>query len=345
MSNKKKLTQNGIVNQFKNAYKEAYDIEPKEVIAQNNLRTDFYRSFLWRLFLGSVKIVVPEKWSIDFVRAVLLWGGGIGVTELSGAVVPFAYSIKTRNKWHYPITVQATGELAQDIPERTIGDDCEIVYLDSADFPNCYYASGVQSYIDIYAQKLANCDGGIDTNLFVTRTPWIFGVENDSDVQNMQALFKRVMSGAPAVYYKMGRKYNPQQKDLPLLKTPVKENFVTLDMQVAKRAIIDEFLTGIGINNANTEKRERLITDEVEANNAEIAAAVALWQDNVNRGIEKAKELYSDFFLDNEFSVQFVGAERGDSELNRTDRDLATETADDGDSDGLSDADNDDSRT
>lgn len=344
MSNKKKLTQDGLINQFKNAYKEAYDIEPKEVIAQNNLRTDFYRTFLWRLFLGSVKIKVPKKWSIDFVRAILLWGGAIGVTELGGAVVPFSYAIKTRNKWHYPITVQATGELANDIPEREIGVNCEIVYLDSADFPNCYYATGVQSYIDIYAQKLANCDGGIDTNLLVTRTPWVFGVENDNQVQDMKALFRRVMSGAPAVYYKMGRKFNPQQKDLPLLKTPVKENFVTLDMQTAKRAIIDEFLTGIGINNANTEKRERLITQEVEANDAEISAAVALWQDNVSRGIEKVKELYSEFFLDEEFSVEFIGAERGNNELGRIDRNMATETAD-GDSDGLSDTDNDDSGT
>ena len=342
MSNKK-LTQQGIVDNFRKAYEEAYAIEAKEVKAQNALRTDFYRTLLWRLFLGSVKIKVPDKWSIDFVRAVLLWGGAIGVTELGGAVVPFAYSIKTRNKWHYPITLQATGELAQDIPERTIGENCEIVYLDSADFPNCYYGSGVQSYIDIYAEKLANCDGGIDTNLFVTRTPWIFGVENDSDVQNMKQLFNRVMSGAPAVYYKMGRKYNPQAKDLPLLKTPVKENFVALDVQAAKRSIIDEFLTGIGINNANTDKRERLITSEVEANDAEIYASIALWQENVDRTIDKVKALYSDFFLDNEFSVKFIGAERGNNELNRTDGHMEIEEPD-SDNNGLSDTDNDGSR-
>ena len=340
MSNKKKLIQDGIINQFRNAYEEAYGFKPKELIAQNNARTDFYRSYLWRLFLGSVKIVVPDKWSIDFVRAALLWGGALGVTELGNVVVPFAYSIKTRNKWHYPITVQATGELARDIPERTIGDDCEIVYLDSADFPNCYYASGVQSYIDIYAEKLANCDGGIDINLLVSRTPWVFGIEDEKDVQNMKALFYRIMAGAPAVFYKMGRKFNPQQKDLPILKTPVKENFIALEVQKAKRDIIDEFLTGIGINNANTDKRERLITSEVEANDVEISASVALWQDNVTRTINKVKTLYSDFFVDNEFSVTFIGAERGDNEFSRTNGNMAVEEPD-SDGNGLSDADND----
>lgn len=319
---------NKLTKQFKKAYEEAYGVKPTEVHAQNTLRVDFYKSFLWRLFLGSVRIKVPAKWSIDFFRAVLLWGGAIGVTELEGAIIPFAYSVLTRNRWHYPITVQATGELADKIHERTVGEDCELIYLESANFPNCVYSMGVESYIEIYAQKLANCDGAIDTNLFVTRTPWVFGVEDDNDVQNMKALVNRIFSGAPAVYYKMGRKVNPNSKDLPILKIPAKENFITLDTQTAKRAIIDEFLTGIGINNANTDKRERLITSEVEANDAEINAAIALWQDNVNRGIEKVKALYGDFFIDDEenpLSVTFIGAGRGDNEPNRTNRRLEVE--------------------
>ena len=38
-------------------------------------------------------------------------------------------------------------------------------------------------------------------------------------------------------------------------------------MQTQKLNVWNECLTTLGINNANTEKRERLITDEVEANN------------------------------------------------------------------------------
>lgn len=321
---------------FKKAYKEAYGIKPNEVNAQNTQRTDFYKSFLWRLFLGSVKLDLPLKWSIDFFRAVLFWGGGIAITELDGAIVPFSYSVKTRNKWHYPVTVEATGELATEIGERTIGEDCELIYLDSADYPNGAYAVGIASYIEIYAEKLANCDGAIDVNLMVSRTPYIFGVEDEKGVEDMKALVNRIMSGAPAIYYKFGRKANktPQTKDLPLLKTPVKENFVSLDVQIAKRTIINEFLTGIGINNANTDKKERLITSEVEANNGEILAAVSLWQDNVNRGIDRVKALFEDFFEDNPLSIEFVGLQKSstlngkageESELNRTDRGVETQ--------------------
>ena len=327
MSNKHK---GDFIAEFKKAFEEAYAIKPSEVKAQNTLRVDFYKGFLWRLFLGSVAVVVPDSWSIDFFRATLFWGGAIGVTELAGAVVPFAYSIKERNKWHYPITVQATGELTNDIPERKIGKTCEIIYLESAAFPNAFYAGGLSNIIEIYAEKLATCDASIDVNLFVSRTPWVFGCENESDVQNMQQLVNRIMSGVPAVYYKMGRKVNPTNKDLPILKTPVKENFIALDVQASKRAIIDEFLTAIGVNNANTDKRERLITSEVEANNQEIQCAVELWQQNVTRTIAKVKKLYPDFFSSNKLSVNFgasstlnADGERGTDEPSRINGNMA----------------------
>lgn len=324
MSNKKTTTQT--IKQFKKAFEEAYGIKPNEVKAQNTLRVDYYKSFLWRLFLGSVRVRVPLSWSIDYFRAVLFWGGGIGATEYGATVVPFAYSIKERNAWHYPVSVQPTGEVNQVLPlDLKVGEDCEIIYLDSAEFPNLCYASGVASLIEIYAEKLANCDGAIDVNLFNTRTPFVFGCETEKDVQDMKQFVNRLTSGAPAIYYKITRKQNPSQKELPILKIPAKENFIALDTQAAKRAIIDEFLTAIGINNANTDKRERLIQSEVEANDAEIQSAVALWQDNVNRTIEKVKKRYPDFFAEdgNELSVKFIGAERGKNELSRTNGNMA----------------------
>ena len=85
--------------------------------------------------------------------------------------------------------------------------------------------------------------------------------------------------------------------------------------------IIEEFLTGIGVNNANTDKRERLITSEVESNNAELQAAVALWQDNVNRCIKKVKAMYGDQ-LQGELSVTFgaINPMRGGNANDQIDR-------------------------
>ena len=43
---------------------------------------------------------------------------------------------------------------------------------------------------------------------------------------------------------------------------------------------MNEYLTTIGINTANTTKRERQVVDEVNANNMEIKASIKLWISN-----------------------------------------------------------------
>ena len=53
------------------------------------------------------------------------------------------------------------------------------------------------------------------------------------------------------------------------------------------------FFNDIGVPNANTEKKERLITDEVNANNIETQTKFSLWLDEIKRGFEKANKLFN----------------------------------------------------
>lgn len=289
---------------LRRAYEEAYSIKDKEIKAQNTLRVDFYRRELWRIFLGSVRVVVPEHWSIDYFRANLLYKGQIAIAKKKGVVVPYSYTVETRNAWHYPVDI-ISNDLV-NIGKRKVSVDCEIIYLESAGYYSTLYGIGIESLIDIYAEKLANCDGSIDINLLVSRTPWLAEVEDEDQANDFKALMTRIMSGVPAAYYKRKRKSESPIKgpELPFQRLPVKENYVANDVQLAKRAIMDEFLTLIGVNNANTGKKERLITDEVNANNEELVAAVDLWQNNVNRQIKKVKKLFGSE-LDGELSVTF----------------------------------------
>jgi hypothetical protein len=88
----------------------------------------------------------------------------------------------------------------------------------------------------------------------------------------------------------------------------VKETYVANDLQLLKQSIIDEFLTEIGLNNANTSKRERLIVDEVNANNNEIKANVQHWLDNINDGLSRANSLFG---LSLSVSLRKFDGERG----------------------------------
>ncbi len=306
---------------LRRAYEEAYSVKDKEIQAQQTHRVNFYRKELWRIFLGSVSVKVPDHWSIDYFRANLLYGGQIAVAKKKGVVVPYSYTVETRNAWHYPVGI-ISNDLV-NIGRRTVGQDCEIIYMESAGYYSSIYEIGISSLIDIYAEKLANCDGSIDINLLVSRTPWLAEVEDEQQAQDMKALITRIMSGVPAAYYKITRKSeSPLKKDsLPFQRLPVKENYITNDVQLAKHEIMCEFLTSIGVNNANTDKRERLIKDEVNANNEQLVAAVDLWQSNVDRQIEKVKKLYGNE-LDGELSVKFGMGGRNNGNSVRPDASL-----------------------
>ncbi len=280
---------------FREAAAEAYAIKAKEIHAQNTLRVDYYRGYLWRLFLGSVKTAIPRNWSRDYFRFALFYEGCVAVTKMEGVVVPATYTTNTFNKWHYPVEIQQRGEV--DFGKRRVGVDAEIIYMESAAFGNPF-PTGLESLIDIYAQKLANADGAIDINLLVSRTPWLAEVENSAEADDLKLMFTKIMSGEPAIFFRRRKTEDlVKSKDTPFTRLPVRENYVASDIQIEKRQIIEEYLTAIGVNNANTDKKERLITDEVAANNAELAAAVSLWQDNVDACIEKVKTMFGDEML------------------------------------------------
>ena len=104
----------------------------------------------------------------------------------------------------------------------------------------------------------------------------------------MKAMYDMISKGEPAVFVK-GSQINQDT----ILYNHVKENFVASDIQLLKRKIMSEFLTEIGVNNANTDKRERLTDNEVEANDSEIQLNAGYWLDNIREGFEVANQLYS----------------------------------------------------
>ena len=52
------------------------------------------------------------------------------------------------------------------------------------------------------------------------------------------------------------------------------------------------FDTEIGIPNANTDKRERLIQDEVNANNIETYSKCAMWLENLQDACKRVNDMF-----------------------------------------------------
>jgi hypothetical protein len=70
------------------------------------------------------------------------------------------------------------------------------------------------------------------------------------------------------------------------------QNYITDRILDDMKKIEDRFNTDIGIPNANTQKRERLITDEVNANNIDTESKVRLWLETMQRDVEKVNAMF-----------------------------------------------------
>ena len=283
---------------FAEAIREAYGIEPTQVNGIFNARTDYYMVQLQRIALSMIDVEFNEElvsWDKDYIREALLLKGLFTVTkDNSGIVLPLKCGATGINVFNRATTVIVANPVIGSF-EREIGTDCEIVYLQQKQgsrFRN------LVPIITLFSQKLANCDAAIDINLFNSRTPFIFQAATPQVAESFKAMYDEIAEGNPAVFVdeSMGNLLqNEQGSNVIVFKG--KENFIADLVQTEKQQIINEFLTTIGINTANTSKRERQIVDEVNANNLEIEANLKLWKQNVEDGVERVNKMFPEVGL------------------------------------------------
>ena len=262
------------------ALRNYFSMEPKKV-DPNSAAFSYYCRTLFRKAMSIYKFEgIPDYWDLDYMISVLLANGFITITDTQMGVLPLRCGVSGYNVFNHPTTVIVANPVLGNF-ERTIDEDCALVKIS-------YDYRGILDIIYRYAYMLAECDCSISVNLMNSKVAFIGLVESKQQANSMKAMYDMISKGEPAVFVK-GSQINQDT----ILYNHVKENFIASDIQLLKRKIMSEFLTEIGVNNANTEKRERLTDNEVEANDSEIQLNAGYWLDNIKEGFEVANRLYN----------------------------------------------------
>lgn len=119
--------------------------------------------------------------------------------------------------------------------------------------------------IQIYAYDLTNIKRTIDTNIEGQKMPNII-LCSDKQRLSLKQVINQRKDNEPFIFG--DKNLDIEQIKVLDTKTPI----VFDKLQIQKQNIWNECMTFLGLNNANTDKRERLITDEVESNNQLIIA-------------------------------------------------------------------------
>ena len=115
--------------------------------------------------------------------------------------------------------------------------------------------------INLIAYRLYETERTIDTNLIAQKTPIL--IEGDTKtILTLKNVYMQYSGNTPFIFgnnqFDISNKLNVLKTDAPYL----------IDkLTIHKHELWNEALTYLGIDNANTDKKERLITDEVESNN------------------------------------------------------------------------------
>lgn len=284
-----------------------------------NLRTEFYRDILTRITKGIFKVTKPKEWELDFILNTLMFKGFFAITDTQAGVIPLYCGVDGYNYWNYPTRANfAVPVLGNFI--RQIGTDCELVFLERTVKKTFW---NFRELIDIYAYKLASTDSAIDINLFNSKVGFVAEAESKAQADTIKGMYNKISEGVPLVVYRA----DALQKDgLQIFFGEVKKNFIADVLQDSKRTIINEYLTCIGVNNANTDKRERLITGEVDANNVELSCNIALWKENLKLQVDKVNNMFKDVNFDMKLQFDQMEIDKqlggGNNDSNGRDRNM-----------------------
>lgn len=254
---------------------------PKDVDGIANTSAFFYREKLLKLILSRFDFTIPDTWEMDYFLWHLFMDGHIGVMDTSAGILALKCAPTGIGIFDNPTEIIVTNPILGNF-NRTIGEDCEVIKIQ-------YDWNGVSWILDRYSALLAMCDSSIAVNLMNTKISYVFGATSKAQADTFKALYDKVSMGEPAVFTTSEHSGILKEN---MFVMPAKQNFIADDVQLLKRKIINEFLTDIGINNTNLDKRERLTDDEVNANNDEVLANIEHWYNNIMEGIERVNKLY-----------------------------------------------------
>lgn len=285
---------NGPVMFFEQELQNYFQLLPSEVKGSLNTETAYYEWALMWLVYYRYKLKIPKNIALNYFRFWLFHYGSIGLiyTNKFGWIAG-NYGVSEVDMYYQPRQLTFSNPFLDDVKVGIVGiNSCIIKLFD--DF------SGFKPFIRRTAQKLAACDKAMDVNLMVSSMGKLVGAPNKKTSNTLKEALSDLTFGKP---YVVMNSSDLESINVNQLVSELAGEFHADKIQELKRSYVNEFLTLIGVNNANLNKRERLNTDEVNANNDEIQAIPTLViEDNLAPDLELASKLTGE-----EFSVELRG--------------------------------------
>ena len=259
---------------------------PNTVHVKNVGLTRFFQRYLLQKAISVFKWKMPSTWSRDYFQYTLYcWGFVTIVNTDKFGVIPQGCGLKGYNVFYQPRSVIIQNPLINRSLEPEIGRNCVLLKL-QPDF------CGIMDLVSFYAQEMALTSEAVDVNLLNSKLSYVFTASNKNAAESLKKLYDRIASGEPAVVVDKALYNDDGSVCWEAFQQNVGQNYIVSNLLSDLRKIEAEFDTKVGIPNANTDKKERLISDEVNANNVETRNLPELWLESLRQGCEEARKMF-----------------------------------------------------
>ena len=263
------------------------DFSPSTVHCKNTYLQRYFRKYLLQKAISVFKWKLPDEWDEDYFKYVLYGIGYIAVLETrSFGVICQGGALGGYNLYYRPSYIMITNPLLKETITANIDIDCAIIKL-QPDY------SSIMDIVGYYADQLALSAEALGMNMVNVKSGVVFGAKDKTQAQSYKKMFDKMQDGEPAVFIDKQLLDDAGKPNWYPFVQNMKEQYIADSILSDMRKIEAMFDTDIGIPNANTDKKERLVTDEINANNVETATRCELWLDSIRKGIDKANAMFN----------------------------------------------------
>lgn len=266
------------------------NFNPSTVHVKNTALAAYFRRYYLQKAISVFDWTFPEEWSVinadNYFLYVLYCWGFIGIIETDKyGVIPQQCTLSGYNIVYQPSRLMINNPLINRTLEPRINIEAALIQL-QPDY------LGILDIVDHYAQQKALLSEALAVNAVNSKLSFVFGANNKSQAESLKELYDKIMGGDPAVFIDSKLFDNAGNLQMTFINKDVKGSYIITDLLNDIKMLDDMFNTEIGIPNANHDKKERLLVDEVNANNFETKSKAQIWLETLKRGCKTARDLF-----------------------------------------------------
>lgn len=270
-----------MINLFNSSY------SPSTLHTKNTQMFTFFKKYLLEKVMSVFEFELPEMWDKNYFLYSLFLNGYLAIvnTDKFGVICQHC-GLRGYNIYYNPTHAVIVNPLLTGILEPKIGTQCSLIRLQ----PNY---SGVSDIVNYYADNMAMTAETCEMNIMNSKLSFLFAVRGKSQAESMKKILDQVMRGELGVFYDEKLKMGNDNIPLDFFNNDLKKNFIAPELQDTLRRWEEMFCNEVGIPNIRSDKKERMIVDEVNSNNIECFTKAELWLETLKEGVEQTNKMFN----------------------------------------------------